>query len=234
MPVKQISLLTNESVPLHKGNTIISATFRSENDVNQNYNFSDFRFFSKGVNVCQRVYYLFHVAFIMFTGRWFSVSLTEHLSKSPEEVYDRLIQEWSSIAIISALLLTLSYNSFFVATQDFILSVITLFCCCCFILSILLTVLFSMALSTIPKVHSIQFTKELQLYITMPEFFMIGGLYTFCLQSVLFGYSNFDSLYLRIGLPIMVFFLLIGFYMWTTIIFILDRKDGLWEKIASS
>jgi len=193
------------------------------------FHFEDLKVFSKDKNLFEKAKYAFDVGFSMFSGRWFSMSIVKNLNTNPVEAYDRLMQEWTNISIVSALMLTLVYNSFYSTAENLTLSVITFVCSCCFMLSITVSILFMMGIGTIPKQYSVQFAKEFSMYLTVPEFFTVVGMYLFSIQSVWFGYIQFGSIYLACGLPFCCVLVAIALYIWTIIIFILDRKGGIWE-----
>jgi uncharacterized membrane protein YcfT len=97
----------------------------------------------------------------------------------------------------------------------------------------MMSVLFKMSLATISKNMTTRFVHELMNFLSMPEFFLVSGLYLFIFQSAWFGYLNYNIEFLQAALPVITVFAMIGLYMWTLVIFMLDRKGGIWETIKS-
>ena len=190
-----------------------------------------YRFLEKNMTFLQRLKYLLWVSFAMFSGRWFTYHLGLFMSNNSNEIYERLIRQWGNVGLISALLLTLSYQVYFTVNDDLFISVLTFVSCCCFLLSIVSSVLLTCGLSTVPRERAIDFAKDVWFYLSLPDISLILGIFAFAIQSIWFGYNAYGVIYLQIAMPFAVVFAGGALVFWAHLVLILDRKDGIWESL---
>jgi hypothetical protein len=180
----------------------------------------------------------------MISGNWIYERITMDLTREPTEIYDRLIRQWSTIALVSSLMLTFAVGTFFtkldnpdnikvagIDAAEFI-SIIFFLCVCVFTLSVTFSVLFTMALMTIPQTASTAFVSEFQGIISVPENLVICGSILFSAMMIIYGWLLFGQVFLfwsSLSLAVSVaLFVVIKLY----IMIKLDRIGGLWEKTA--
>ena len=83
--------------------------FKSEYVQLAPYRIRSIKVFMAGMSVFDRVDYVIRLVFHMVSGRWFCNNLVDGMEHTnPGDAYDRLLGEWSTMGIVSAL--TLSFG----------------------------------------------------------------------------------------------------------------------------
>jgi hypothetical protein len=187
------------------------------------------------------VKYHLTIAWKILTGRWYSVTVADLLHENCEEVYNRLLNEWATMGVISALMLSFVYQSystvytnhnnitFLGRDPNFLISSVCFCSFCLFLLSFGSSLFLTMGLMTLPKECSILFAEEMSPLLALPEAGTGGGVYLFIVNAILIGIVNngwhFGYVAFAFGPFFTMFIILILLYM----VLVLDREGGLWD-----
>jgi hypothetical protein len=175
------------------------------------------------------------------SGKWFSRNVNFNLSQCPEDVYDRLLSEWASVGVVSALLLTLAAAGFFlIQTPEEVggplpippqvYPLLMLGSMMSLMVSVTVSVLLALGLMTLPKEAAIAFTTEFSYLITSPEITLVFGIHLFCIASVLLGFINYGYNFMYIAVAICCGSFACVWTFYTILVAMLDRVGGLWER----
>ena len=178
----------------------------------------------------------------MLSGHWFSISIHDNLGKSPDQVYDRLLNQWATMGVIGALMLSFAFGTFTNPGEnpdgieyggiDAIecIGILNFWTLSLFLVSLCSSVLLAMALMTLPSSLSVDFTSEFRHIITLPELTTVSGLYIYTTDILLYGILEYGTKFNVIGTIAILLSITMLLSYWSGLVLGLDRKGGLWEK----
>lgn len=240
VPVRKL-IHIDSNINVNSDNIGESSSSISSSKFDEPFTISSIKIFDKKKTIFERVQYINGVSIAMITGKWYCLSVAKNLQKDPSEVYDRLLNEWATMSVISALMMSFAYTAFVgsypatdITYSDMNISPLVGILCfisiSLFLVSICSSVLLSMGLMTLPKEASISFVEEFHLFLTFPELFMVTGLYLFSITTLFAGEILFGPSFKQYGIGILALGVATVLTVWLSIVLVLDRNGGLWEK----
>jgi len=197
--------------------------------------------FSSGWSMCQRIRYLLNTVASMVSGRWYCLTIIDHLEYDAKQVLDRILSQWSNTSLVAALLVSLSYSAFSVPIANpenltlagydaaAFISILSYASVGLFLIAICATILLSMGINTLPAECSLLFVQEFKYLATVPEFTTTSALTLFMITIFLAGMIQYGDGFRRCALPMLVVVGLFVILFWNAIVLILDRQGGLWD-----
>jgi hypothetical protein len=201
----------------------------------------------RGSGLSGKCKYLLGILWSIVTARFLSKNMARNIENS-EEMYDSLQNQWATVALVSALLMSIAagFNTVEVGNPEHCAKLtvgaytcqdvhgILLMCIAClYMLSLLMVVLFVMMLNTIPKSMTSSFVYEFKLFMGIPEFFMLAGT-IFCIVDIEIWFyltytGDIANFLVTIGIVSCGGVMLALQYM----VLVLDKENGIWERSSA-
>jgi hypothetical protein len=192
----------------------------------------------RGDTTAQKGKYAAKLIWSVLSLRWLSKNMSRSIETSTD-MFDQLQTQWATTALVSALML-----SVIPATADFtiypkcdsscsdFMNLFHLAAWTFFLTSLLMVILFNLAINTINKRFTTAFMFEFKILISLPEFFLMAGIFT--TAGVTLAKAHFATGKYMFGPILCVVLGATGLLLLTLyyIVFVLDKKDGIWEKSA--